>query len=68
MTVIFSCTWLALHPNLPRDGGDWFLLAMRRAWHMVCGLVAPEIIVLWAMRQLIVANRKPKTYEGIRIK
>ncbi|KAK7021841.1 hypothetical protein VNI00_017227 [Paramarasmius palmivorus] len=64
LSVIFICTWVAIHPNVPLvekfDVGEkkW----SGRRWHpaaavyakielMVVALLAPEFMILWAMRQ-----------------
>ncbi|KAK7022778.1 hypothetical protein VNI00_016949 [Paramarasmius palmivorus] len=64
LSVIFICTWVAIHPNIPtvekfdRRNEQWTGLR----WHsaaivyqnvelMIVALLAPEFMILWAMRQ-----------------
>ncbi|KAK7028217.1 hypothetical protein VNI00_014907 [Paramarasmius palmivorus] len=64
LSVIFICTWVAIHPNIPlvekfdRMNDRWTGLR----WHsavilyqnvevMIVALLAPEFMILWAMRQ-----------------
>ncbi|KAK7024606.1 hypothetical protein VNI00_016167 [Paramarasmius palmivorus] len=64
LSVIFICTWVAIHPNIPLvekfDHGNDRWTGDR--WHpavavyqnvelMVVALLAPEFMILWAMRQ-----------------
>ncbi|KAK7022783.1 hypothetical protein VNI00_016954 [Paramarasmius palmivorus] len=57
LSVIFICTWVAIHPNIPRVEDD-----KGKPWHpaalvyqdvelMIVALLAPEFMILWAMRQ-----------------
>jgi hypothetical protein len=53
--TILACIWVSIHPNVPgrRDSG-WEKLKGRLAL-MLIALIAPEVIVLFAMRQRRVA-------------
>jgi hypothetical protein len=73
ITTIFLCTWVAIHPNLPRPidttGNTSF---WRRRAHQIscffrdkvvmfiCALLVPEYILAWAIRQFIAATRIAK--------
>lgn len=49
--TIFACTWSTVHPNIPHPlASDWQIWR-HRAHLMFWGLVAPELIVLWAIKQ-----------------
>ncbi|KAF5317995.1 hypothetical protein D9619_012265 [Psilocybe cf. subviscida] len=51
LATVFACTWVSVHPNIPHpDATDWYI-RRERALLMLCGLIAPELIVLWALRQ-----------------
>lgn len=59
LTTIFSCTWVALHPNIPEIRGikaaqdrisDQVLL-------LLTALCTPEIIVIFALRQKVAARK-----------
>jgi hypothetical protein len=54
--MIFACIWISLHPNVPgrRDGRIGRLKP--RIWLMLIAFIAPEIIVLFALRQRSVAR------------
>ncbi|KAK7024470.1 hypothetical protein VNI00_016267 [Paramarasmius palmivorus] len=64
LSVIFICTWVAIHPNIPtvekfdrwRDrwtGDRWHpaVVVYQNVELMVVALLAPEFMILWAMRQ-----------------
>src|ERR1700691_4954496 len=65
VAIIFSCIWVALHPNIPSPGDSPLRIALRRAKLMVMALIAPELIVLWAMRQWLVSRRLADKYRGV---
>ena len=47
----FACTWVSIHPNVPRaDEGKWTIL-MRRIFLMIFSILAPEVMVMWAFKQ-----------------
>jgi hypothetical protein len=62
--IIFACTWLAIHPNIPAPHEGFFRVNRRRAGIMVIGLLAPELIILWATRQWCMARFLAKKYES----
>jgi len=50
VVTLFSCTWVAVHPNIPQ------LSSKRKFWlHrlslMMITLTVPELVVTWALRQ-----------------
>ncbi|KAK7022804.1 hypothetical protein VNI00_016931 [Paramarasmius palmivorus] len=64
LSVIFICTWVAIHPNIPLvekfdfmedewSGRRWdpAVAIYQNVELMVIALLAPEIMILWAMRQ-----------------
>ncbi|EEB95306.1 hypothetical protein MPER_05740, partial [Moniliophthora perniciosa FA553] len=62
-SVILLSTWLAIHPNVPSVHvhsavglAQWFLV-------MLIALLAPEFMVLWAMRQWVSCRRIHKKYQ-----
>jgi hypothetical protein len=63
--TIFACTWVAVHPNIPSVSATQTDLALRRAGLMVCGLIAPEIIILWAMKQWHSARKIGQRHQGV---
>lgn len=64
--TIFLCTWISVHPNIPhpttpsakisrlRETVNCFL---HRLMLMMMALIAPELIIIWAMRQYLAARR-----------
>lgn len=63
--TIFACTWVVIHPNIPAVSDTAIVLAFRRAGLMACGFIAPEIIILWAMRQWHSARKIGQRHEGV---
>ncbi|KAK7016812.1 hypothetical protein VNI00_018788 [Paramarasmius palmivorus] len=57
LSVIFICTWVAIHPNIPAvqdwRGNPWHpaVVIYQNVELMVVALLAPEFMILWAMRQ-----------------
>ena len=51
IVTIILCTWSSVHPNIPGpDEGRW-MVTLQRIELMLWGLIAPEFILVWAMRQ-----------------
>ncbi|KAF8644492.1 hypothetical protein AX16_008432 [Volvariella volvacea WC 439] len=62
--TVFVCTYVAIHPNLPdRDASQ-----SRRTWQKVktslYALLAPEVVIMLAMRQRFVASRIARQHRG----
>jgi cytoskeletal protein RodZ len=51
LTVIITCTWLAIHPNVPSPKDGFWYRKVRHLGLTVIGLIAPEIILIWAALQ-----------------
>ncbi|KDR77186.1 hypothetical protein GALMADRAFT_434880 [Galerina marginata CBS 339.88] len=64
LATLFACTWVSVHPNIPPSEESWWKSSMRRFELMFWGLIAPEMIILWAMRQWYSAREIAKKYEG----
>ncbi|TDL14490.1 hypothetical protein BD410DRAFT_845987 [Rickenella mellea] len=60
LTTTFSCTWVAIHPNIPAPYESSFEIGLRRLGVVIMALIAPELVIMWAMRQWIVARRLAK--------
>ena len=56
LATIFACTWVSIHPNIPHPDATEWQIRKHRATLMFWALIAPELIVLWAMRQWIGAR------------
>ena len=77
VVTIFSCTWVAVHPNVPcpkkREANGWI---ERRIWNpllsfvehrlplFVCALLVPEYVLAWAIRQFLKAREIAKENKG----
>ena len=73
LATIFSCTWVAVHPNIPcpktREANGWIerciwnpllSFAEHRLPLFVCALLVPEYILAWAIRQFLKARKIAK--------
>ncbi|KAF5309882.1 hypothetical protein D9619_010566 [Psilocybe cf. subviscida] len=62
LLTIFACVWRSAHPNIngPRD--SWWTRMKRKVITMLCVLLAPEAMLLWALRQCMEAKRIAKEY------
>jgi hypothetical protein len=65
LATVFSCVWVALHPNIPSPEDTWLTINRRRLQLMGITLIAPEFVIMWAMRQWVVSRRLSKVYQGI---
>ncbi|EIW73980.1 hypothetical protein CONPUDRAFT_78351 [Coniophora puteana RWD-64-598 SS2] len=57
MFTIFSCIYKVMHPNVPSPYDSPTRLMIRSVGCTLMTLVAPELCVLWAIRQLLSAYR-----------
>ncbi|KAJ6565530.1 hypothetical protein DFH09DRAFT_1473605 [Mycena vulgaris] len=55
LTTIFACTWVSVHPNVPPPNQGWLARLRRRLGMMLVAVIAPELMVGFAVRQLVVA-------------
>ncbi|KAJ6491491.1 hypothetical protein DFH09DRAFT_1377261 [Mycena vulgaris] len=62
LTTIFACTWVSVHPNVPPPNQGWLALLWRRLRMMFIVVIAPELMVGFAGRQLFVAWRFSKEF------
>ncbi|KAK0185525.1 hypothetical protein F5146DRAFT_986990 [Armillaria mellea] len=65
IVTVFACTWIAVHPNVP--GPDlksrgWVFIGLHRLKLMAIAIVVPEVIIIWAFRQWIVASTISKHF------
>ncbi|KAG2141853.1 hypothetical protein DEU56DRAFT_885077 [Suillus clintonianus] len=54
--TLFACIYSAIHPNIPSPKDSLFRILWRRLGTMIMALIAPELIVVWAMRQWMGAH------------
>lgn len=55
-TTLFACSWVAVHPNIPRATDSDALILGRRVATMGYMLLAPELVIFWAAMQHFSAN------------
>ncbi|KAF8217343.1 hypothetical protein K438DRAFT_2082925, partial [Mycena galopus ATCC 62051] len=67
LTTIFACTWVSVHPNVPPPDQSWLALFWRRLKMMVIGIIAPEIMAGFAVRQFLNARMLSKTTHKLHI-
>ena len=80
LVTIFSCTWVAIHPNVPYPGNKKDMGRLERwVWDplrsfishrlplFICALLVPEYILSWAIRQRLVAGQIAKDNNGMSI-
>ena len=73
LVTIFSCTWVAVHPNVPcpkkREANGWIERYIRnpllsfvehRLPLFICALLVPEYVLAWSIRQFFVAREIAK--------
>ena len=73
LVTVFSCTWVAVHPNVPcpkkGEANGWIRryienpllsFAEHRLPLFVCALLVPEYVLAWAIRQFLVARKIAK--------
>jgi len=56
-STIFICTWVSVHPNIPPMKEGQARALWRRLKMMFWTIVAPELILAWAVRQWLAARR-----------
>jgi hypothetical protein len=50
VVTIFVSTWITLHLNIPAPEEKWHAIVLRKVGIMALALIAPEVVVMWAMR------------------
>ncbi|KAJ7105964.1 hypothetical protein C8R44DRAFT_886405 [Mycena epipterygia] len=62
VTTIFACTWVSVHPNLPPPNQGQLRRFWQRLKMMLIAVIAPELMVGFAARQLGAARRFSKEF------
>ncbi|TFK36322.1 hypothetical protein BDQ12DRAFT_699617 [Crucibulum laeve] len=62
--TIFACTFLSIHPNIPAPDESWWKVTRRRTKIMIYAIIAPEMVIWWAMRQWVGARKVARDYEA----
>ncbi|KAF7305714.1 hypothetical protein HMN09_00724700 [Mycena chlorophos] len=63
LTTIFACTWTAVHPNLPAPNIGIVANFWRKFKMMLVAMIAPELMVAFALRQCMAASYLAKIVE-----
>ena len=63
LSTIFTCTWIAVHPNIPAPGDSQWVVLRRRVAIMGYILIAPEMVIIWAGRQHYAARNFAKKHQ-----
>ncbi|KAG1848053.1 hypothetical protein DFJ58DRAFT_474296 [Suillus subalutaceus] len=61
--TIFACIYTAIHPNIPSPKDNTLHILRRRLGIMIMALLAPELIVAWAMRQSFSARQVTRQFK-----
>ncbi|KAG2073115.1 hypothetical protein BDR04DRAFT_1230080 [Suillus decipiens] len=62
--TLFACVYTAIHANIPSPKDSPNDIILRRLGIMIMALIAPELIVAWAMRQWLSARQVTKQFNG----
>ncbi|KAF5366387.1 hypothetical protein D9758_009776 [Tetrapyrgos nigripes] len=65
LATIFACAWTSIHPNIPPINEGRVKSFLRRTGITVLALIAPELIVIWALRQWLVSRQIAREYRGL---
>ncbi|KAG1778895.1 hypothetical protein EV702DRAFT_143345 [Suillus placidus] len=61
--TLFACIYSAIHPNIPSPKDSPNRILRRRIGIMIMALIAPELIVIWAMRQWFSARSVTRRFK-----
>ncbi|KAJ7863507.1 hypothetical protein B0H14DRAFT_2738364 [Mycena olivaceomarginata] len=56
LATVFACTWVSVHPNVPRSSQGNLALSWRRFGLMLVAVITPELMAGFAARQFIDAR------------
>ena len=62
MSIIFACTWIAVHPNIPGPKDSQWTVLCKRMAIMAYAIFAPEFVLGWAARQHWAARQIAKRH------
>ncbi|KAJ7259044.1 hypothetical protein C8J57DRAFT_1185305 [Mycena rebaudengoi] len=66
LTTIFACTWVSVHPNVPPPNQTRLALLRRKLKMMLVAVVAPEVMVAFAVRQFWIARHYSAAFDMTR--
>ena len=66
LVTIFSCTWVAVHPNVPcpKKQNPLLSFAEHRLPLFICALLVPEYVLAWSIRQFFRAREIARWNKG----
>jgi hypothetical protein len=64
--TLFACIYSAVHINIPSPKDSPYRILRRRLGIMIMALIAPELMVIWAMRQWFSARHVTRQFEESR--
>ncbi|KAJ7058062.1 hypothetical protein C8F01DRAFT_1149362 [Mycena amicta] len=62
LATIFASTWVSMHANIPPPGLSSVALLRRKFGLMLLAILAPELVVNFALRQFMFARRVAKEF------
>ncbi|KAG2367611.1 hypothetical protein BDR07DRAFT_1326365 [Suillus spraguei] len=65
VATLLACTWTAVHPNIPGMNEGIIVVFRRRLGIMILALIAPELMVTWAMMQFLSAWDTAKAFNKV---
>ncbi|KAF8998949.1 hypothetical protein BDQ17DRAFT_1247029 [Cyathus striatus] len=64
LSTLFLCTWASVHPNVPDPEEEDWKAFWRKLKIMYASLMAPELVLTWAVRQFLGARRIFNMYKS----
>ncbi|KAF8660664.1 hypothetical protein AX16_001577, partial [Volvariella volvacea WC 439] len=55
--VILLCTYISIHHNIPDQNDSWAKVTRMKIRTTLYALIAPEMVIMWAIRQRVMAGR-----------
>ncbi|KAG2068154.1 hypothetical protein BDR04DRAFT_1025390 [Suillus decipiens] len=65
VATLLACTWTAVHPNIPGMDEGIIVVFRRRLGIMILALIAPELMVTWAIMQFLSACDTAKAFNKV---
>jgi hypothetical protein len=62
LTIIISCTWTVVNPNVPDPKDNDWVIRFRKMKLCLLAIVAPECMAMWAIRQHLHAKKLRDMY------
>ncbi|KAF9442686.1 hypothetical protein P691DRAFT_738710, partial [Macrolepiota fuliginosa MF-IS2] len=64
LSVVFTCTWTAMHVNMPGPNCQGIMRHIKKLEAMFYAILVPEAVLFWAWRQYRGARNLAKTYNN----